>query len=183
MPLPRLILLILDLLFITGFLAFAIVSMIEGQRRAAQLSTALTALSGLALTAFLVAPPLVAQIAALTLVILLGLFAIWLAWPVKRQIAPSPMPNQRVDERTIMFARVMLEPGTLNSKPIIMTTRSISRRIMSFAPIPACCGPVRPFLIPFWEPLPTQAFSSPTHSSIRWMDLLPRSRSKGLQKS
>ena len=51
MPLPRLILLILDLLFITGFLAFAIVSMIEGQRRAAQLSTALTALSGLALTA------------------------------------------------------------------------------------------------------------------------------------
>ena len=112
MPLPRLILLILDLLFITGFLAFAIVSMVEGQRRAAQFSTALMALSGLALTALFVAPPLVAQIAALTLVILLGLFAIWLAWPVKRQIAPSPMPNQRVDERTIMFARVMLEPGT-----------------------------------------------------------------------
>jgi len=112
MPLPRLILLILDLLFIAGFLAFAIVSMVEGQRRAAQISTALTAFSGLTLTGLLVAPPLIGRIAAYSLLTLFSLFIVWLVWPVKRDIAPSPMPNQRVDERTIMFARMKLAPST-----------------------------------------------------------------------
>ena len=112
MPLSNIILLSLDLLFIAGFLAFTIVSMVEGQRRAAQLAALLTALSGLILTALLFAPPLITQITAITLAILLVLFAVWLAWPVKRQIAPSPKPNQRVDERTIMFARALLEPDT-----------------------------------------------------------------------
>ncbi|MBG0786696.1 MAG: 4Fe-4S dicluster domain-containing protein [Anaerolineaceae bacterium] len=112
MPLSRLFILIADLIFIAGFLTFAIVSMVEGQRRAARLSAMLAALSGLALSSLLLTPPLVTRIAALTLAILLGLFILWLAWPVKRQIATSPMPSQRVDERTIMFARARLEPGT-----------------------------------------------------------------------
>jgi len=112
MSLPQIFLLILDLLFFAAFAAFAITSLREGHRRAARVAALLAALSGLLLTGLLAAPPAVTKIAAILLAAALGGFILWLAWPVKQKIAPSPMPSQRVDERTILFARARLEPGT-----------------------------------------------------------------------
>ncbi len=85
--------------------------MVEGQRRAARLSAALTALSGLALSSLLLTPPLWRESPHSPFQPYWA-FIFWLAWPVKRQVAASPLPNQRVDERTIMFARARVEPGT-----------------------------------------------------------------------
>ncbi len=107
-----LILLLLGLIFLAGFLTFAVLSMLEGQRRAALLSALFAALSGLVLAALLLSPAFVQQIAAIVLLAgLLGFF-IWLVWPVRQSIPPSRLPAQRVDERTIMFARARLQPGT-----------------------------------------------------------------------
>ena len=104
--------LILDLLMMAGFIAFAITSMREGHRRAARTAALMTTLSGLLLTPLLLLPQAIINIAALILAVALGVFFLWLVWPVKQQIAPSPMPNGKVDERTIMFARAQLEPNT-----------------------------------------------------------------------
>jgi ferredoxin len=112
MPLANSFILILDLLMMAGFIAFAITSMLEGHRRAARTAALLTALSGLLLTPILLLPPALINIAALILALGLGGFLLWLVWPVRQQIEPSPMPNGRVDERTIMFARARLEPDT-----------------------------------------------------------------------
>jgi reductive dehalogenase len=158
MSIAKIIILSLDLLFIAGFLAFAIVSVVEGQRRAARLSGALTALSGLALTALLFAPPLVAQIAAITLVVLLALFILWLAWPVKREIAPSPMPNRRVDERTIMFARALLEPGTPQFEAYYQAHPEHLAPDSAFRANPGLLQPGATFFDPFLSASPDASF-------------------------
>lgn len=112
MPIADIFILTLDLLMLAGLIAFAITSMLEGHRRAARIAALLTALSGLLLTALLLLPQTLTDVAALILAVTLGGFAFWLAWPVKQRITPSPSPNGKVDERTIMFARARLEPGT-----------------------------------------------------------------------
>ena len=112
MPAANIFILILDLLFVAAFIAFAITSLREGHRRAVRVAALLAALSGLLFTVLLVVPKAVTAVAAILLAAALGSFLLWLAWPVKQAIPASPTPSQRVDERTILFARARLTPGT-----------------------------------------------------------------------
>jgi len=106
------ILISLALILLTGFITFAIVSLTEGHRRAAMRSAFMAALSGLLLSAALFAPPLAQTV--LLAVIGAGLLVslILLLWPGGRDAAPSPSPDFQVDERTVVFARNDLRPGT-----------------------------------------------------------------------
>lgn len=95
-----------------GFAAFAAASLREKHTRAACMAVLLTLLSLILLAGALLAPNWLQN----TLAILLGLAILFslvlLAWPIGQNHAPSPMPSQRVDERTTIFARARLVPGT-----------------------------------------------------------------------
>jgi reductive dehalogenase len=97
-----------------GFTAFALTSLRERQARAARLSAVLT-LAALVLLALALIVPNWFQNAAAVLLGLVTIIAMaWLFWPVGENHPPSPMPSDRVDERTIPFARARLQPGTYN---------------------------------------------------------------------
>ncbi|MDY6872994.1 MAG: reductive dehalogenase domain-containing protein, partial [Chloroflexota bacterium] len=98
------------------FLAFAITSLREGHRRAALLATLFSATAGLSLALALFLSPQAQQHLAGGLAIALALFFCWLIWPFQRVVKASPPPNERVDERTILFARARLQPGTSRFK-------------------------------------------------------------------
>lgn len=97
-----------------GFLAFALTSLRERQTRAARLSVAF-ALAALVLLALALIAPNWVQTAAAALLGSVTILAIAsLLWPIGENQPPSPMPTDRVDERTILFARARLQPGTDN---------------------------------------------------------------------
>jgi ferredoxin len=107
------ILLTSTLLFISaGFAVFTFVSHTEGHRRAARLSGLFAALTLLILGFVFLLPGVVQSAFALTLGVGLLALILFLAWPVKTSISPSPPPNHRVDERTTIFARARLVPGS-----------------------------------------------------------------------
>lgn len=97
-----------------GFTAFTLTSLRERQARAARLS-GLFALGTMLLLALVwIAPAwLQTMTAALLGAAMLAGF-VMLLWPVGRNHDPSPAPAGRVDERTILFARARLHPGTDN---------------------------------------------------------------------
>lgn len=95
-----------------GFAGFAIISLSEGHRRAARLAGALAALSLLILIAALLAPPTVQNVLAIALGAGLLALLLYLGWPARLTIPPSPPTSTRIDERTTMFARARLTPGS-----------------------------------------------------------------------
>jgi reductive dehalogenase len=107
------LLLTLPLHLITaGFVAFTVVSHKEGHRRATRLSFILTLVSLLVLVTLLLAPNPWQMAFALALWGSLLALTISLAWPSKQAMLPSPPPEVRVDERTTIFARARLIPGS-----------------------------------------------------------------------
>ncbi len=112
MNLPEITLTALLLAFAAGFAGFAIVSLSEGHRRAARVAGALAALALLVLIAALMAPPAVQAVLAIVLGAGLLALLLYLAWPSRPTILPSPPPAARIDERTTMFARARLTPGS-----------------------------------------------------------------------
>lgn len=101
-------------LTLAGFLIFALTSLHERQARAARLSGLVT-LGTVALLALLLIAPTGVQAAAAALLGTAALTAlVLLLWPVWLDHSPSPLPTRQVDERTIMFARARLQPGTNN---------------------------------------------------------------------
>ncbi|MEA3326312.1 MAG: 4Fe-4S dicluster domain-containing protein [Chloroflexota bacterium] len=99
-------------IFVIGFTAFAIISHHEKHKRAARLSLLFAAFALCLLVFFLISTALIQNIVTGILAAALLVCIILLLWPVGDDIPHSPMPTQRVDERTIMFARATLQPGT-----------------------------------------------------------------------
>ncbi len=108
----EIILTIVFTVFALGFFIFALVSWKEKHHRAALIG-ALFNLLTLMLLAFALVTPLWLQI---MLIVLIGVgllaAAILFFQPARHVPIPSPPPETRVDERTIMFARARLQPGT-----------------------------------------------------------------------
>ena len=97
---------------LVGFLSFALISYREKHRRASRLSLLLAFLTLAFFLILLLSPPFIQR--GMILLISLGLCSITILFllPGKEKPIPSPMPQSKVDERTIMFARARLEPGT-----------------------------------------------------------------------
>jgi len=97
-----------------GFLYFSIISWREKHQRAALMGALLTFLPLILILISLISPPWL-QISLLILMIIGLMTTIFLLTrPFTDRPIPSPPPNARVDERTIMFARARLQPGTPN---------------------------------------------------------------------
>ncbi|MBG0784115.1 MAG: 4Fe-4S dicluster domain-containing protein [Anaerolineaceae bacterium] len=95
-----------------GCIAFALTSVHEKQKRAAYL-TGFGALTALVLGTSLFFSPTPVQIGAgLCIGAFLFVSLIWFLWPAQHPVPDSPPPNDPVDERTIMFARARLKPGS-----------------------------------------------------------------------
>ncbi|MDF1519546.1 MAG: reductive dehalogenase domain-containing protein [Brevefilum sp.] len=104
----------IGLFTLLGFLSFALVSLREMHHRASRLSFLLFLISGIIFASLLISPKLIQNI-GLGIILAVSLAGVVLfLWPSAKEITPSPPPEQRVDERTIMFARARLQPGTPN---------------------------------------------------------------------
>ncbi len=110
-PLEILLLSIL-LILNAGFVAFIILSYQEGNRRASWVSLMLAGAIALIFVGVLFSSPQVQGFFAIFLALLLILAIILFLLPVGENAPPSPMPNKQMDERTIMFARANLKPGS-----------------------------------------------------------------------
>jgi ferredoxin len=100
------------LLALTGFSAFAVVSVREGERRATRVAVILAVLLSIPFVIAALLPPPVPVIGAAALI--LALMAAMVAWftPIAERPASSGTPSRRIDERDIMFARGRLVPGS-----------------------------------------------------------------------
>jgi ferredoxin len=100
------------LLALTGFSAFAVVSVREGERRATRVAVILAVLLSIPFVIAALLPPPVPVIGAAALI--LALMAAVVAWftPIAERPASSGRPSRRIDERDIMFARGRLVPGS-----------------------------------------------------------------------
>jgi len=112
MTLLEMILLIFMLILATGFFTFAIVSLREKHHRAAVISALLTLFTLPFLLIVFLAPPTIQTAFAVILSLGLLLSILLFLLPMGKDIQASPAPNSRVDERTIMFARAQLQPGS-----------------------------------------------------------------------
>ena len=112
MSLPEIILTTISFLFFAVWVSFSILSLKEKHHRAARLAGVFSLGSLVLGMVFLLSPINMQWV--LTGIVGLGvlLLIIFIIWPVKQHITPSPKPTKRVDERTIMFARALLQPGT-----------------------------------------------------------------------
>jgi reductive dehalogenase len=99
-------------LALIGFSAFGVVSMREGERRAAPIAFFLAVLLSIAFVVSALLPPPVPVIGAA--VVILALMAAVVAWftPIAETPAMSGRPSRRIDERDIMFARGRLVSGS-----------------------------------------------------------------------
>ncbi len=112
MTLPGIILTFLSVLILGVWISFTVSSVKEKHLRAARLAGSF-ALGSLLLGVIFIFFPIKMQWIALGLLGVIGLFlAIVILWPMKQDIKPSIEPTHRVDERTIMFSRARLQPGT-----------------------------------------------------------------------
>ena len=99
-------------LVLLGLGAFAVISLREGERRAARVSAGLgLACAAPVLAVAVLPPPLPALGAALVLIFGIGAVALVL-FSASRVPSTGGRPSQRVDERDIMFARGRLVPGS-----------------------------------------------------------------------
>ena len=112
MTLPGLFLSLVTLIFLSGWGSFCIQSLKERQTRAARISGLFTLVT-LMLGILFVLLPITIQWVAAGLILATALGAILLFWlPTGKAVTTSPNPQERIDERTIMFARSRLQPGT-----------------------------------------------------------------------
>ena len=99
-------------LVLLGLGAFAVISLREGERRAARVAAGLgLAAAAPVLAAAALPPPVPALGAALVLILGIGAVALVLI-SASRVPLSGGRPSQRVDERDIMFARGRLVPGS-----------------------------------------------------------------------
>ncbi len=112
MTLLEILLITSGIIILLGFLAFYLVSLREKHQRASRISLLFTLLTALLTSALLFASDLIQVIALSVLGAGLMVGIIFFIWPAGDVIAPSSPPHSRVDERTIMFARAHLQPGT-----------------------------------------------------------------------
>ncbi|MDY6867166.1 MAG: reductive dehalogenase domain-containing protein [Chloroflexota bacterium] len=110
----EILLLILLLLLNAGFTAFIILSFQEGHQHASWVSLMLASTITLIFLAILLSSPQVQRFFAISLALLLISSVVLYLLPIGEEAPPSPMPSQQVDERTILFARANLKPGTQN---------------------------------------------------------------------
>ncbi len=106
------LLLILDLGWLLFFTAFARLSFQEGERRATRLSLLTALLGSVPLFLSSLLPP---DIRLAILIALAGLTSIGIGLfllPVGKVEKGNDIPQKRVDEREIMFARARLDPGS-----------------------------------------------------------------------
>jgi ferredoxin len=91
---------------------FGVVSLREREFRPARMSFGLALVLGAGFWVAAALPPPVPVVTAVVVwvLVLAGLMAWFL--PIGRGAAPGGQPDERVDERDIMFARTRLEPGT-----------------------------------------------------------------------
>jgi len=108
----EIVLLILMLSLAIGFIAFAFISLREKHPRAAGISTLFTLLTLSFLLIVFLAPPTIQTAFAVILSAALLLSILLVLLPVGKDIQASPAPNAQIDERTIMFARARLQPGS-----------------------------------------------------------------------
>jgi len=106
----------LFILLIAGLFLFAIISFQEGHRRAARLSSLFACGLALLFTLLLLASLKLQVIFASALGLGILLFTVLCFLPLGKDIPPSPAPHTQVDERTIMFARAQLQPGSAEFK-------------------------------------------------------------------
>ena len=99
------------LIFLAGG-GFSLTSLLEGEKRAAYLSAALTLFStGIMLTVLFLPRPVQVWIEGAVLALfVLGIILFFL--PEPRPKNEPQHPRHQIDERTIMFARARLEPGS-----------------------------------------------------------------------
>ena len=100
------------LIIAAGLAIFALVSIQEGHQQAARLAGASTLVTLLAMGTILLIPAALQTALAVTLGLGLITLAIFLAWPSRTDFTPSPPPQFQVDERTTIFARARLLPGS-----------------------------------------------------------------------
>ena len=111
---PVLILALLGAIILVGFLAFAVTSLREGEERAAGIASAIAVVASLPffLSVFL---PAWIQALVLAIALLVGITAaILFLLPIGRAWPANDVPQVRIDERDIMFARGRLEAGSPN---------------------------------------------------------------------
>ena len=112
--LTQLVLFLAGLALFVGFVAFGIVSYREAEPRAARIALGLAVVVSLLFFLLLLLPSQFRPV-ALGAVVLAGLFAVVLfLFPSGRVERGNDVPQLRIDERDIMFARALLEPGTPN---------------------------------------------------------------------
>jgi ferredoxin len=108
------VLALLGALFLIGFLAFAVTFLREGERRAAGIALGIAVVASLPFFLSVLLPVwaqgLVLAIAVLAVITGVVLFML----PIGRSEAANDVPQVRIDERDIMFARGRLEPGSPN---------------------------------------------------------------------
>jgi ferredoxin len=107
-----LLLFCVGLLALIGFSAFGVISVREGERRAARVAFSLAVMLSIPpIIAALLPPPVPLASAA---AVLLALSAGVIAWftPITERPPLGARPSQRIDERDIMFARGRLVPGS-----------------------------------------------------------------------
>ncbi|MGD2206041.1 MAG: reductive dehalogenase domain-containing protein [Anaerolineae bacterium] len=107
-------LVVIGFVILLGFGAFALVSLREGERRAATIALALAVAGSLPIFLFTLLPDggqwIVLGVVGLAAVVGAILFLL----PIGRAEWGNDEPKARIDERDIMFARARLEPGTAN---------------------------------------------------------------------
>ena len=105
---------LLGAIILAGFVAFGVTSLLEGEKRAAGIAFAAAAIGSIPFFLSIFLPVwvqgLVLAIAALALTTGLLLFLL----PVGRRQRGNDVPQVRIDERDIMFARGRLQPGSPN---------------------------------------------------------------------
>ena len=91
---------------------FSLVSVSEGERRAARISLILAVVvSSLFCASALLPPPIPTVVSGLLAFLVIGGVVAWFL-PIAVAVMPNGSPDRRVDERDIMFARGRLMPGS-----------------------------------------------------------------------
>lgn len=100
------------LLGIVALVCFALVSIREGERRAARVFFGLAVFGGapVFVASFLPSPIPILALGGAILIVITPLVRCLI--PLRRPVEPGGRPNRKVDERDIMFARGRLRPGS-----------------------------------------------------------------------
>lgn len=145
-------------ILVIGFTAFALTSLHENQKRASRLA-GFGALGSLVLCMILIfIPPLVQTDAAYLFSVILPVTFLWFFWPTRQKISESPPPNTQVDERTIMFARARMKPGSHEFKTYYQAHPEHLEPDNAFRQNPGLLSEGAPFYDPFLGSSPDASF-------------------------